>query len=220
MSYDAAYQELNETQRYAVDCQDNAALVLAGPGSGKTKVLTTRVAILAPGMEARIFIGTFHAFCSQVLRQHGSHIGIQSNFTIYNNEDDRKQILHDATKTTPHATTVRQNDKKVLEKIDELMYRFATPEDTPNYIQDQEQGKQYAEIYHAYEKELQWLNALDFNSLLVQTYRLITEYPAIAERYRRSYPYWLIDEFQDTNTAQYRLVKALAGTTFKPGFPF
>jgi DNA helicase-2/ATP-dependent DNA helicase PcrA len=245
MSYDDAYAELNETQRYAVDWQDNAALVLAGPGSGKTKVLTTRiarllresptknfrilaltftnkaademaerVAILAPGMDARMLIGTFHAFCSQVLRQHGSHIGIQSNFTIYNTDDDRKQILHDATKTTRHATTVRQNDK-VLEKIDELMYRFATLESAPAYFRDPEQGKQYAEIYHAYEQELRRLNALDFNSLLVQTYRLITEYPAIAARYQRAYPYWLIDEFQDTNTAQYRLIKALAGTTFK-----
>ena len=135
MSYDDAYQELNETQREAVDWEDGPALVLAGPGSGKTKVLTIRVArllrdsptknfrilaltftnkaademtgrvnILAPGQEQRLFIGTFHAFCSQVLRQHGAHIGIQSNFTIYSTEEDRRQ----SCATQPEARRMRQ----------------------------------------------------------------------------------------------------------------
>lgn len=246
MSYDDAYQELNETQREAVDWGDGSVLVLAGPGSGKTTVLTLRVArllrdsptknfrilaltftnraademtgrvnVIAPDQEQRLFIGTFHAFCSQVLRQHGAHIYIQSNFTIYSTEEDRKQILRDATHGTPHETTVRDYGKDVLGTIDKLKYRLVMPEDTIRHFADQDKGRRYAEIYAAYESELRRLNALDFNSLLVQTYGLFTQYPAIAERYRRAYPYWLIDEFQDTNTAQYRLVKALAGTTFK-----
>ena len=102
--------------------------------------------------------------------------------------------------------------------IDKLMYRLITPDDTVKQFSDHEEGRRYAEIYAAYEQELRRLNALDFNSLLLQTYRLLTEYPAIAERYRRAYPYWLIDEFQDTNTAQYRLIRALTGTTFKSVF--
>lgn len=249
MSYAAAYGELNETQREAVDWEDGPALVLAGPGSGKTKVLTLRVArllrrsptknfrilaltftnkaademtgrvnVFAPDQEQRLFIGTFHAFCSQVLRQHGAHIGIQSNFTIYNTEDDRKQILRDATRGTSCASTVRDTEKDVLGKIDKLMYRLVTPVDTVKQFADHDEGRRYAEIYAAYENELRRLNALDFNSLLLQTYRLLTEYPAIGERYRRAYPYWLIDEFQDTNTAQYRLIKALTGATFKNVF--
>lgn len=249
MSYDDAYRELNDTQREAVDWADGPALVLAGPGSGKTKVLTLRVArfltssptknfrilaltftnkaademsqrvnALAPDHEQRLFIGTFHAFCSQVLRQHGTHIGVQSSFAIYNTENDRRQILRDATRGAVHEATVRNTESDVIGKIDKLMYRLVTPEDTIKQFVDPDEGRRYEEIYAAYDRELRRLNALDFNSLLLQTYRLITGYPAIAERYRRTYRYWLIDEFQDTNTAQYRLIKALTGTDFNNVF--
>ncbi len=247
--YEQAIQELKDLQRYAVDWQDGPALVLAGPGSGKTRVLTTRIAriiqesptqnfrvlaltftnkaademtsrvgILCPNSEERLSIGTFHAFCTNILRQHGSHIGIQTNFTIYSLDDDRRQVLRDALKRDPGTTPVGHDEDQILRTIDGLMNRFATPETTPALFRDQAQGQRYAKTYALYEEELQRLNALDFNSLLLQTHRLITTYPAIAARYRRTYPYWMIDEFQDTNTAQYRIIKELAGTEFKNVF--
>ena len=247
--YEQAIAELKDLQRYAVDWQSGAALILAGPGSGKTRVLTTRIArllqespnqnfrilaltftnkaademtsrvgLLCPDTEERLFIGTFHAFCTNILRQHGSHIGIQTNFTIYSLDEDRYQVLRDALKRDPGTTPIRHDENQILKTIDGLMSRFATPETTPSLFHDQAQGERNARTYARYEEELRRLNALDFNSLLLQTYRLITTYPTIAARYRRSYPYWMIDEFQDTNNAQYRIVKELAGTGFKNVF--
>lgn len=247
--YEQAIAELKDLQRYAVDWQDGPALVLAGPGSGKTRVLTSRIArilqespnqsfrilaltftnkaademtsrvgLLCPNTEERLFIGTFHAFCTNILRQHGSHIGIQTNFTIYSLDEDRRQVLRDALKREPATTPVGHDENQILKTIDGLMSRFATPETTPRLFRDQVQGERYARAYALYEEELRRLNALDFNSLLLQTHRLITTYPAVAARYRRSYPYWMIDEFQDTNTAQYRIIKELAGTDFKNVF--
>lgn len=247
-AYEQAITELKDLQRYAVDWQDGPALVLAGPGSGKTRVLTTRiarilqessthkfrvlaltftnkaademrnrVAALCGDVEDRALIGTFHSFCTDILRQHGTHIGIQNDFTIYSLDDDRRQVLRDALKQDPDATP-DQDEDQILRTIDNLMSRFYTPETTPRLLGTGEQATRYAKAYMLYEEELRRLNALDFNSLLLQTHRLITTYPAIAARYRKSYPYWMIDEFQDTNTAQYTIIKELAGTEFKNVF--
>lgn len=247
--YEQAIQELKDLQRYAVDWQVGAALVLAGPGSGKTKVLTTRIArileespqqtfrilaltftnkaademsnrvgILCPDNEERLSIGTFHAFCTNLLRQHGSHIGIQTNFTIYSLEDDRRQVLRNVLKHDPGSIPAGHDENRILKTIDGLMNRFATPENTPALFKDPASGKWYATVYQGYNDELRSLNVLDFNSLLLQTHLLITQYPAIAARYRRTYQYWMIDEFQDTNTAQYQIIKDLAGAEFKNVF--
>ena len=174
--YEQAIQELKDLQRDAVDWQDGAALVLAGPGSGKTRVLTTRIArilqespkqnfrilaltftnkaademtsrvgILCPNNEERVFIGTFHGFCTNILRQHGSHIGIQTNFTIYSLEDDRRQVLRDALKRAPDTTPVGHDENQILKTIDGLMNRFATPETTTALFRDQAQGARYAQ---------------------------------------------------------------------------
>ncbi|MBN9658779.1 MAG: ATP-dependent helicase [Acidobacteria bacterium] len=247
--YEQAIQELTVNQRQAVYWQDGAALVLAGPGSGKTRVLTTRiariiqespkqtfrilaltftnkaademnnrVATLCPDCEDRLSIGTFHAFCTNLLRQHGSHIGVQTTFTIYSLEDDRRQVLRDVLKHDPDNKPVGHDENQILKIIDGLMSRFATPNSTPTLFRDQAQGARYAKLYEQYNKELRRLNALDFNSLLYQTHQLVTTYPAVAARYRRTYRYWLIDEFQDTNTAQYRIIRELAGNDFNNVF--
>ena len=238
--YEEAIAELKDLQRYAVDWQDGAALILAGPGSGKTRVLTSRIARIlqeSPGqnfrilaltftnkaademmkrighlcsnIDERLFIGTFHAFCTNILRQHGTHIGV---------DDDRRQVLRDALKRDPESIPIGHDEDQILKTIDNLMSRFITPAATPKLFSDGEQGKRYAKAYALYEEELRRLNALDFNSLLLQTHRLIATYPAVAARYRRSYPYWMIDEFQDTNTAQYTIIKELAGPEFKNVF--
>jgi len=244
--YEQAIQELKDLQRFAADWQEGPALVLAGPGSGKTRVLTTRIArilnetptqnfrilaltftnkaademanrvrLLCPTSEDRLFIGTFHAFCTTILRQHGTHISIQSNFTIYSLDEDRQQVLRDALKHDPENTPVGVDENQILKTLDGIMNRLATPENAVASFPDKLQGARYAKVYAQYNAELQRLNALDLSSLLVQTYRLITTYPAIAARYRRTYQYWMIDEFQDTNTAQYQIIKALAGNEYK-----
>lgn len=244
--YEQAINELKDRQRVAADWQNSPALVLAGPGSGKTRVLTTRIAriinetptqnfrilaltftnkaademagrvsLLCPNSADRLFIGTFHAFCTTILRQHGTHIGIQSNFTIYSLEEDRQQVLGDALKHDPDNTPTGVDERQILKTLDGIMNRLAKPDNAVTYFRDKLQGARYAKVYQRYNDELQRLNALDFNSLLVQTYRLITTYPAVAARYRRTYQYWMIDEFQDTNTAQYKIIKELAGNDHK-----
>jgi DNA helicase II / ATP-dependent DNA helicase PcrA len=245
-AYEQAINELRDLQRYAVDWQEGPALILAGPGSGKTRVLTTRiarllqespnqrfrilaltftnkaademrtrVAALCDNTDDRALVGTFHSFCTDILRQHGAHIDIQTDFTIYSLEDDRREVLRDIIKRDPSLAPAGHDDNQILRTIDALMSRFATADAAKSLFRDQTIGACYAALYARYEEELRQLNALDFSSLLLQTYRLITTYPAIAERYRKTYRHWLIDEFQDTNRPQYRIIKDLAGTTFK-----
>lgn len=240
-----ALAKLTDIQRAAVAWGDGAMLVLAGPGSGKTQVLTCRIArlldegrdksfrILAltftnkaademkervanfvPGLEERANIGTFHSFCGQVLRQHGIHLGIKPDFAIYSQDDDRKAVLEDALKRADmDAQAVRY-----LSLIDRMKTMLIEPADAESRLTRTTDAHAIALTYRAYEDELRRLNVLDFNSLIFEAHRLFSNFPAIAVRYRRSYPYWLLDEFQDTNDAQYRLIRAMAGQDFKNVF--
>jgi len=246
----AALAKLTDIQRQAVEWNQGPLLVLAGPGSGKTQVLTCRIANLldgsrnqnfrvlaltftnkaademkgrvatfVPGLEERATIGTFHSFCGQVLRQHGVHSGINPDFAIYAIDDDRKAVLEDALRRAQReGQPVSVDDVKYLVLIDRLKSRLVAPEGAEAALSRIEDPKKAAIVYRLYEDELRRLNALDFNSLIFEAYRLLTGFPAIAARYRRSYPHWLIDEFQDTNSAQYRLVRALAGKDFQSIF--
>jgi len=242
-SIDEAIKDLTPIQREAVLWQDGAALVLAGPGAGKTRVLTTRVArllsdspdrkyrVLAltfttkaaaemrdrvdsimPGVaEERTFIGTFHAFCTQVLRQHGSHIGIRPDFGIYDQKNDRKEILADVIQGAIHAgEDFSIEDIRWLDLIDELRAKVITPEKSTS----SNHNPRMVRVYRLYEKALQTYNVLDFNGLILESCRLFSKFPVVAERIRRSYPYWMIDEFQDTSRAQYWLLHYLAGAEF------
>jgi len=222
-------------------------LVLAGPGSGKTQVLTcriarlldaareqnfrvlaltftnkaademkSRVATFVPGLEERATIATFHSFCGQMLRQHGVHIGINPDFAIYSTDDDRRAVLKDALERGQReGVPVNADDVRYLAIIDRLKERLIPPGGGETSLGGLDNPKRIAAAYTLYEAELSRLNALDFGSLIGQAYRLVDMFPAIAQRYQRTYPYWLLDEFQDTNSAQYRLIKTLAGNTFK-----
>lgn len=242
---DHSLSKLTDIQREAVAWDDGTMLVLAGPGSGKTQVLTCRIARLldegsersfrvlaltftnkaademkervanfVPGLEARANIGTFHSFCGQVLRQHGIHLGIKPDFAIYSQDNDRKAVLEDALKRADMDPLAVRH----LSLIDRMKSMLVEPKDAVPCLTQTSDAHAIALTYQAYEDELRHLNLLDFNSLIFETYRLFSNFPAIALRYRRSYPYWLLDEFQDTNDAQYRLIRAMAGQDFKNVF--
>lgn len=240
--FETALAKLTVIQREAVAWNDGAMLVLAGPGSGKTQVLTCRIARLldggrdksfrvlaltftnkaademkervanfVPGLEERANIGTFHSFSGQVLRQHGIHLGIKPDFAIYSQDSDRRAVLEDALKRGGiDAQAVRY-----LGLIDRMKTMLIEPKDAAACLTRAGEAEVIARSYEAYEDELRRLNVLDFNSLIFEAHRLFSNFPAIAVRYQRSYPYWLLDEFQDTNDAQYRLICAMAGQDFK-----
>jgi DNA helicase II / ATP-dependent DNA helicase PcrA len=240
---EAAWDALNPAQRQAAEWDTGPLLVLAGPGSGKTKVLTSRVAQildrtreatfrvlgltftnkaademrtrvieLVPGMESRLFLGTFHSFCSDVLRQHGSHLGIRPNFEIYSQTEDLEALLSDAVDSVKgEFPIVSDLDKKSLPVIRRLKSLLVFPDECEDRFRDREFGKRMAVVYPAYEAQLQTRNILDFDSLIFKAYELLNKFPGFARRYRSVYSYICVDEFQDTNHAQYQLLRALLG---------
>ena len=243
--------ELSDIQRKAVEWDDGPLLVLAGPGSGKTRVLTCRVArlldrspderfrvlaltftnkaahemasrvtTLKPGLEERADIHTFHGFCAQVLRQHGVHLGIKPDFAIYSRTSDRQAVLDDALGRNSHHSD--REDRRLLPLIDALKARLVGAEQAEQRAIEGNNGSpeeacRVARAYRLYEEELRRANALDFNSLIFKAYELFA-YPAMARHYQTVYRYWLIDEFQDTNGAQYELVRRMAGEDFRQVF--
>ena len=248
----ASLQELTDIQRQAVECREGALLVLAGPGSGKTRVLTCRIASLldssrdqrfrvlaltftnkaanemasrltklVPAHDGRATIDTFHGFCAQVLRQHGVHLGIKPDFTIYSRREDRQAVLEDAVRRGL-ARSSSLADVRLLPLIDDLKARLVEPDAAERRIRAPkgvaaEYPSYVAHAYRLYEEELRRINALDFNSLILNAYRLFA-YPALARQYQKAYRYWLVDEFQDTNGAQYALLKRMAGENFREIF--
>jgi DNA helicase-2/ATP-dependent DNA helicase PcrA len=238
-----AWEELSPIQKEAAEWDEGPLLVLAGPGAGKTRVLTcrivrildashdknfrilgltftnkaademrSRVAQCIPGQEARLFLGTFHSFCADVLRQHGTHLHINPSFRIYSQEADLQAVLDEAvaeaTKTSP---VVSDLDRKTLPVIQRLKSLLIPPHDCRGRFKDKAFGERMAVVYPAYEAELSKHNALDFHSLILKVHQLFTTFPALAKRYRTVYRYICIDEFQDTNHAQYQLLRALTG---------
>lgn len=229
------------SQNLAIEWNYGPLLVLAGPGSGKTAVLTSRISriinesvdenfkILAltftnkaalemsdriiklvPEAKGRLFVGTFHSFCAEVLRNHGSSIGIKPDFSIFSDENDLKAIVSDIQE--------EYFSEFGEEKVYDLKLLNAIKYFQENLCYSDEQVKvkmpetQYAHIlswiYIRYQTRLQELNVLDFNSLVLLAYRLFTTNSLISKLYRISYKYTCVDEFQDTNLAQYYLLKS------------
>ena len=240
----ASLKELTETQRRAVEWQDGPILVLAGPCSGKTQVLSCRVgrilpssadkhfrilaftctnkaavemragvSALVPKLYKRATIGTFHAFCEQVLRQHGVHIDIDPNFEIFSLDADRVAVFRDALRRAEDTgQNVSIDDVQYMSRVDRLKAMGETGEmgESPGSDDSHIQS-----MIRLYDEELRRFNALDFNTMITETCRLFTTYPAIAEFYQRRYRYWIIDEFQDTTRAQYKLIRSMAVHGFR-----
>jgi DNA helicase-2/ATP-dependent DNA helicase PcrA len=181
--------------------------------------MRTRLEALVPGLTDRTFIGTFHSFCAHVLRQHGSHIGIKPDFGIYDQDDDRRELLREALETAAKlGQPVSVDDARWLPAIDQLRSSLVSPEKTARHFRDSRAGERAALVYAIYERALRDNNAADFNGMILDACRLAHSVPAVAARTRQTYPYWLIDEFQDTTPAQYRLVRFFAGNDFKNVF--
>jgi len=229
---------LSDRQRDAVTHTDGPLLIIAGPGSGKTRVMAHRVAYLigVTGVSPWKILGvtftnkaarellercerlvglgsnelqvrTFHGFCARVLRSDGENVGLQSDFTIYNSDDQARVI------------------RRILEDIDIDPKQFpprsvlGVISDAKNNLQSPEQLSKRTEtyrdevmsrIYEAYEAALHRANAVDFDDLLSKTYTLLEGDPEILEKYQQRYEYLLVDEFQDTNPLQFQVARLLA----------
>lgn len=232
-------QILNDAQLAAVRQTDGPVLIFAGAGSGKTRVLTHRIAQLlgelrvaperilavtftnkaAGEMKSRlqaivgpvardIWVGTFHAVCVRILRRDGSRIGIGSSFAVIDDSDQRqlvKEILDDLDYDERQLST-----GACLAEIDKAKNALMWPE---QYAQTQTSfaGERIANVYAEYQRRLAESNSLDFDDLIVRTIDLLERDKGTREKYQQRFEYVLVDEYQDVNAAQYRLVALLAG---------
>ncbi|MCI0389439.1 MAG: ATP-dependent helicase [Acidobacteria bacterium] len=229
---------LNESQHAAVMWQDGPLLVLAGPGSGKTRVLTYRIArlieetpdarfrvlgitftnkaaaemrnridgLLTDGRE-RVLLTTFHAFAAEILRQHGSHIGLKPDFGILSEQGDREAVLADAiTAALSPDEEFKPNAAQLLPVVDRMLDKCVLPEDAERRLGKQPHAREVAAVYVEYRAQLINANQLDFGSLLAISVDLLEKKPVIAKQIRRVYSYVCVDECQDTNSAQFRLL--------------
>ena len=232
---------LNPAQREAVETVEGPLLIVAGPGSGKTRVITHRIAYLvrvcgvspysilamtftnkaAREMKERLArltgphadaltVGTFHSFCARLLRREGDFIGLSRNYSIFDDDDQIaaiKQCLeraeYDPKRYPPRAVLSLISKAKSVLQDSQTMAR-----DAQGYYFEEV----CARVYRHYEELLARNNAVDFDDLLLRTVQLFREYPVVLERYQGRYGYLMVDEFQDTNVAQYQLSQQLART--------
>lgn len=229
--------KLNQQQKAAVTANDGPVLVVAGPGSGKTRVLTQRIAYLIANQGVRpwqilavtftnkaakemgervkallneqaiegMMLGTFHSICARILRRESEHLPLESNFVIFDSDDQEsltKSIIREMNlneklyrASSVHAAISRAKNELIL------------PDDFPINTYRDEVVKR---VYTEYQKRLIASNAVDFDDILVYTTKLFDENPSVKDKYAQRFRHVLVDEFQDTNLAQYELVKHLA----------
>jgi len=229
---------LNPEQREAVETSEGPLLVLAGAGSGKTRVLTHRIAYLvsvcgipsdgilavtftnkaAGEMRERVqrllgptaeglWVATFHSTCARVLRRDIAHLGYSRGFVIYD-EADGLGVVKDALKR--HGLDPKTSDPRRIQwRIDDWKNAGVGPAQAAAGAADID-SERAAEIYHTYQRLLFDANALDFNDLLMKTTELFERFPEVLAYYRRRWQYVMVDEYQDTNRIQYKLVKQIA----------
>ena len=236
-----AISELTEAQAAAVNWIGGPLFVLAGPVSGKTRVLTTRVAKLlaeTPEKSFRVLALTFTNKAADEMasrieafvpdQQKRAAIGTFHSFCMQMLQQHGSHIginpdfaiyslepdRADLLKEAIRNNRLNSDDERFLGTIDKLKARLIQPDGCAKLFRDSSVGERVEQVYRAYETALNRANALDFGSLIAQAYRLISTFPGVAVHYRRAYAYWMFDEFQDTTDGQYRLIKALAGDGF------
>lgn len=227
---------LNKPQKQAVLHSEGPLLILAGAGSGKTRVITHRIAHLiresgvrpwhilavtftnkaAKEMAERVrhllgchdtpLIATFHATCGRILRQEIHHLGYDASFAIYDDKDSER-LLKDILKELD-LDDKRFPPAKIGARIDDCKNRGLLPGELP--VGDL-WNQQFIRIYAAYQERLKRCNALDFGDLILQAVRLFEQCPEVLSRWQQRFQWLLVDEYQDTNPVQYRLIRLLAG---------
>ncbi len=233
------WSTLNPEQRMAVETTEGPVLVLAGAGSGKTRALTCRVAHLmekgvpasqilaitftnkaAREMRERIdrmtggragdaWVATFHACCARILRRDIEKIGYERAFSIYD-DDDQMSVLKELLKKQ-NIDDKFLSPREVKSKISDAKNRLLSPDEWFQQSAKDYRCQMITDLYREYEQRLKTSNALDFDDLLVKTLELLTSHPPVLEAYRRRFRYIHVDEYQDTNYAQYMLIRLLAG---------
>ncbi len=233
------YDTLNPMQKEAVYHTEGPLLVLAGAGSGKTRVLTHRIAYLieekgvnpwnimaitftnkaAAEMRERvdkivgfgsesIWVSTFHSSCVRILRRHIEYLGYSTSFTIYDG-DDQKTLMKQIFKKLD-IDTKQFKERAVLGKISSAKDEMITPEEYELNAGGDFREKKIAQIYKEYQKELKKNNALDFDDLILKTVELFQNVPEVLNYYQERFRYIMVDEYQDTNLVQFKLVDLLA----------
>ena len=232
-------ETLNPEQRAAVEQTEGPLLVLAGAGSGKTRVLTCRVAHLmergvapwkilaitftnkaAKEMVERVnrlageaaqdvWVSTFHACCARILRRDIEKLGYKRQFVIYD-EDDRMTVIRSVAKAL-NLGDKEFPPKAIKATISDAKNRMLTPREWLKEAGDNFRNRKLFEAYEQYESTLRSNNALDFDDLLIKTLELLIEHPPVLEYYQDKFDYVMVDEYQDTNVAQYQFVRLMAG---------
>ena len=232
------YDTLNEQQKEAVFCTEGPLLLLAGAGSGKTRVLTHRIAYLidqgvnpyhimaitftnkaATEMRERvdqlvgygaehIWVSTFHSTCVRILRRHIDKLGFGNSFTIYD-ADDQKSLIRGICKQFKIDTKMLP-ERSIIREISSAKDEFMTPSEYEAKHQYDFNKKKIAEIYREYQKQLRSNNALDFDDLLFKTVELFQFHPEVLDYSQERFQYIMVDEYQDTNTIQFQLISMLA----------
>ena len=229
---------LNKEQRAAVEQIEGPLLIMAGAGSGKTKALTCRIAyMLKQGINPRkilaitftnkaanemrervnniieygagsIWVSTFHSTCVRILRRFIDHLGYDNAFTIYDS-DDQKSLMKDICKQL-NIDTKKYKERTFLNAISSAKDELKTPEQYADEVAKEYNKKIFGRVYKEYQKRLKQNNALDFDDLIMLTVQLFRQNAEILNHYQERFPFILVDEYQDTNTAQFTLLSLLA----------
>ena len=233
------YETLNDMQQKAVYHTEGPLLILAGAGSGKTRVLTHRIAYLigekgvnpwnilaitftnkaAQEMRERVdqivgndggsvWVSTFHSTCVRILRRYIDRLGYDNNFTIYDT-DDQKTLMKDVCRRLD-VDTKQYKERALLAAISHAKDELLTPDDMERNAGGDFREKRIAEIYREYQASLRQNNALDFDDLIVKTVELFRKCGEVLEYWQDRFRYIMVDEYQDTNTAQFKFVSLLA----------
>ena len=233
------YDSLNPMQRQAVFHTEGPLLILAGAGSGKTRVLTHRIAYLIQEKEVNpwnilaitftnkaaqemrervdriagfgsdaIWVSTFHSTCARILRRHIDNLGYDTNFTIYDT-DDQKSVIKDVCRRLNVDTKIFK-ERALLSQISHAKDNLITPDQMEMDAAGDFNQKKTAMVYREYQAALRKNNALDFDDLIVKTVELFQNCDRVLEYYQQRFKYIMVDEYQDTNYAQFKFVSLLA----------
>ena len=231
---------LNDKQQEAATHIEGPLLILAGAGSGKTRVLTNRTAYMidelginpwnilaitftnkaAGEMRERIdrmvgygadivWVATFHSTCVRILRRHINLLGYDTNFTIYDT-DDQKTLMKEVVKRL-QINTKQFSERGLLNRISSAKNELLTPVEEKINASGNYADEIYAKVYEDYQASLKSNNALDFDDLIMKTVELFKAFPEVLDSYQERFRYIMVDEYQDTNTAQFELIRLLAG---------